>query len=106
MIGNIDFFAERRDYAERIAIYARINRNGKRAYPKEIVWEELGDSLPINEPLLSLATEEAQRLMDELWQAGLRPTQAKQSHGAFDAQGQHLADMRAIAFAKLKVERP
>lgn len=106
MIGDIDFFAERRDYADKIAIYARIKRDGKNAYPKEIVWEEQPSGLPVDTPLLSLSSEDAQRLMDELWQAGLRPTQSKQSHGAFDAQGQHLADMRAIAFAKLKVNRP
>ena len=48
----------------------------------------------------------AQRLMDELWTAGLRPTQGKQSEGVTAAQGRHLEDMRAIAFAKLEVAKP
>lgn len=68
-------------------------------------WEQIceGDALP---PSYMMEPAEAQRLANALWDNGIRPTQSKQSQGAMDAQGQHLQDMRAIAFAKLKVDRP
>jgi hypothetical protein len=106
MIGSTSFFAERRDYAERIAIFARVKQGEKYFYPKPTVWEEQGGGLSVDEPLLILATEDAQRLIDELWQAGLRPTQGKQSEGVMSAQASHLEDMRALAFAKLNVTKP
>lgn len=57
-------------------------------------------------PALRLRHEEVQALIDTLWSAGLRPTQGKQSEGVTAAQARHLEDMRALVFAKLKVERP
>lgn len=61
---------------------------------------------PNDAPALKLRDEDAQALIDALWSAGLRPTQGKQSEGAMNAQAAHLSDMRALAFAKLKVEPP
>ena len=57
-------------------------------------------------PTACLDLDEAQALMDSLWQAGIRPIEAKAGVGAFDAQARHLADMRAIAFDRLKVLAP
>ena len=57
-------------------------------------------------PTFQLAPEDAQALMDDLWHAGLRPTEGRQSEGVTEAQANHLADMRQIAFAKLNVEKP
>lgn len=54
----------------------------------------------------SLHGDRAQALIDQLWQCGLRPSQGKQSEGVTAAQARHLEDMRAIAFDRLKVERP
>ena len=51
-----------------------------------------------------VSLEAAQSLMDQLWDCGLRPTQAAGSAGAMEAVQNHLADMRKIAAAKLKVE--
>ena len=51
---------------------------------------------------LSMRTEEAQRLMDELWLAGLRPTEGSGSAGSLAATERHLADMRSIAMGLLK----
>jgi hypothetical protein len=50
------------------------------------------------EPTFSLDYSEAQTLMDDLWQAGLRPTEGAGSAGAFAAQGKHLEDMRRLVF--------
>jgi hypothetical protein len=49
-------------------------------------------------PLLTLRTEEAQQLMDELWNAGLRPSEGSGSAGSLAATQRHLEDMRALVF--------
>lgn len=58
------------------------------------------------EPTFRIPAESAQRLMDDLWAAGFRPTEGRQSEGVTVAQSRHLDDMRAIAFAKLNIEKP
>lgn len=58
------------------------------------------------EPLMRLEQEEAQLLMDELWRAGIRPTEGQGSAGMMGAVQKHLEDMRALAFANQKVPKP
>lgn len=55
-------------------------------------------------PTASLQPEEAQQLMDELWRAGLRPTEGTGSAGSLAATERHLKDMQAIAMGLLKGE--
>ena len=57
-------------------------------------------------PLFELPRDRAQKLIDALWQCGLRPTMGKQSEGVTAAQARHLEDMRALAFTTLNVKRP
>lgn len=40
----------------------------------------------------------AQELMDQLWQAGLRPSEGSGGAGSLAATERHLADMRALVF--------
>lgn len=57
-----------------------------------------------SEPFLRLRMHDAQRLMDELWWCGLRPSEGTGSAGSLRATEKHLADMQRIAFMLL--ERP
>lgn len=57
-------------------------------------------------PFLTATRAELQRLVDTLWECGVRPMAANGSAGQLDAVHKHLADVRAIAFAKLKVTLP
>ena len=50
------------------------------------------------EPFLSLEQDQAQELMDMLWDAGLRPAGAAGSAGQLGAVENHLADMRKMVF--------
>jgi hypothetical protein len=50
------------------------------------------------EPSFSLRMDEAQTLMDDLWNCGLRPTEGAGSAGSLRATEKHLADMRKIVF--------
>ena len=57
----------------------------------------------IVEPTLRISMEKAQTLIDDLWGAGLRPTEGSGSAVALRATEKHLLDMRKIAFNKLKI---
>ena len=55
-------------------------------------------------PCMSLTGSDAQVLMDELWNVGLRPSEGSGSAGSLAATQKHLADMKTIAFHALKIE--
>ena len=57
-------------------------------------------------PAFETSLEDAQRFMDELWRAGLRPTEGTGSAGSLAATEHHLADMRALVASILKCELP
>lgn len=57
-------------------------------------------------PVLTLAKDEAQDLMDQLWRIGFRPERGEMSVGQIAATEKHLTDMRAIVFSKLGVPKP
>ena len=54
----------------------------------------------ISQPTFSLYIEQAQLLMDDLWMAGLRPTEGTGSAGSLAATQKHLEDMRTLVFQK------
>jgi len=74
---------------------------------REIAAPVYGTSLPNDgttpEPSMQLSPEAAQQLMDQLWQAGLRPTEGTGSAGSLAATQKHLDDMRAIVGQQLGV---
>lgn len=53
---------------------------------------ELTDSIP----MMSIDIEDAQRLVDALWDAGLRPSEGTGSAGSLAKTEAHLSDMRAL----------
>jgi hypothetical protein len=56
------------------------------------------DSGMVMEPFLKLEPEEAQILIDALYDAGLRPVGANGSQGQLAAVQYHLEDMRKLVF--------
>ena len=65
--------------------------------------KEYTDGMMI-EPCARIELEEAQALMDNLWNCGLRPTEESGSAGSMSATQKHLQDMRAIVQKKLNVD--
>lgn len=53
-------------------------------------------------PFMRLETVNAQRLMDELWDCGLRPSEGHGSAGSLAATEGHLKDMQSIAMLLLQ----
>jgi hypothetical protein len=59
---------------------------------------EIPDMCAEVKPTMRLMPEEAQALMDGLWDAGLRPVGGAGSAGQLDAVKYHLEDMRRLVF--------
>jgi hypothetical protein len=68
----------------------------------KLILEPANDNEHI-EPTVRLDRDDAQVLMDELWNCGLRPTEGSGSAGSLAATQRHLEDLRAIAFHKLGI---
>ncbi len=59
---------------------------------------------PLN-PLIRITTDEAQQMMDSLWDCGLRPSEGSGSAGSLAATQRHLDDMRTLVFGKPKEKK-
>lgn len=69
----------------------------KKTRVKEIIVETIDERMPC-EPSFQMANDTAQILMDDLWNAGVRPTEGSGSAGALRAVERHLEDMRRLVF--------
>lgn len=49
-------------------------------------------------PLFTIDQDQAQQIMDSLWDCGIRPSEGTGSAGALAAVQRHLEDMRALVF--------
>ena len=71
----------------------------EKAIGTSVVMEEKeGREMEARKPTFSLGVQEAQTLMDDLWQCGLRPTEGTGSAGSLRATERHLEDMRRLVF--------
>lgn len=70
----------------------------KKSVATKIIFESYTPGDRMVSPVLSLEHSEAQRLMDSLWDAGIRPIAAKGSAGQLEATKYHLEDMRKLVF--------
>lgn len=68
-----------------------------RAVAVAVEMETLDEGV-IPSPTFTLDPDEAQALIDQLWNCGLRPTEGTGSAGALAATQNHLADMRRLVF--------
>lgn len=72
------------------------------AEPPEFTTHDPATEFP-RAPFISLDASAAQSLMDELFAAGIRPSDGAGSAGQLAAVQSHLADMRAIVAARVRV---
>lgn len=80
----------------------RIIDRDKNQYAESVVMKtgNIGDEIPA---AFRLKPNQAQALIDHLWDCGFRPTEGTGSAGALAAVERHLADMKQIAFHALKI---
>lgn len=92
--------AERREWGKSIdLVVLNFDEGGERrlvAKPLELVG--IDDGMMIAEPTMRMSPDQAQQMMDALWDCGIRPTAGSGSAGSLAATQEHLADMRKIAF--------
>lgn len=102
---RVRIHAEYSLYTDSVAIYVARRNVMDSLKPIQAVsaltWKDIAPGT-IRSPLLHMDVTAAQELMDSLWNAGQRPTSLRFGEGV----NAHLADMRAIVFAKLNVEKP
>ena len=100
----IEMMARREQWNGGISIYMRQQTVGVGSViPKPIEWEKYDPGYGTS-PFLMLGIQQAQQLMDELWQCGLRPTEGTGSAGSLAATERHLNDMQAVAKGLLRKE--
>lgn len=78
------------------------DRSGKLFVCQPPALTEIAEGHMWPEPMLTLRVQEAQRLMDELWGCGLRPSEGTGSAGSLAATERHLKDMQTIAMSLLQ----
>mgnify|MGYP001247230715 CR=1 FL=1 len=96
-MSDLELRCEREIFRNAIDLYAveRGDREGIMRVGKPVVMEEV-DLGYRTEPTLSLPFDAAQRLMDELWRIGLRPTDYRDTDGEVAAQKEHITDLRKV----------
>ena len=83
----------------------RILDRERREYVKTVTVETTQDNdCPEIPVAVRLRPDQAQMLMDNLWECGLRPTEGTGSAGALSATQRHLDDMKKVAFHALKIQ--
>jgi hypothetical protein len=89
--------AQREIWSDAIAIRVGLKSESGFAVATGAVFVQIEPG-EMTHPLLRLPFDAAQRLMDELWQAGCRPSQSVGSAGQVEAIKYHLEDMRKLVF--------
>ena len=98
----VEMMARRENWNEGISLYMRqrtVGNGASVAAPITMVRHEPNHMV---EPMLRLSIQQAQQLMDELWQCGVRPTEGSGSAGSLAATERHLKDMQTIALGLLR----
>jgi len=76
-----------------------IDKHNPMGYGTNIEFTQIPNG-QIVDPTFKLDFDDAQTLMDDLWNCGLRPSEGTGSAGALAATQKHLEDMRKLVFEK------
>lgn len=106
--ARIQAFAHKSFYSTKVEVLLRQELgNGTVAYANPLTFTTTlvdRDEALDAEPTFSMRVDEAQGLLDALWQAGIRPTHGDTSPGALGATERHLADLRTLLFHTMEVK--
>lgn len=80
-----------------VSVWVTSIHGDKREIGQPMVFDAYAEGSLI-EPSLQMDMTAAQRLMDALWDCGLRPSEGSGSAGALAATQRHLEDMRRLVF--------
>lgn len=87
-----------------VRLYAKQIQGKQRYVAQPLVFKEsnVGEMV---QPFLDIEKHNAQKLMDDLWDCGIRPSEGSGSAGAMKKTENHLQDMRMITFHKLGIDK-
>ncbi len=81
-------------------------RDGRRMVMRgEITVTDYEPGSYISEPTLTFTEDEAQQIMNELWNTGLRPKNGAGAVAHTESLQAHLEDLRTVAFHALKIDK-
>ena len=104
MNENLIIRVNKQIYSNSIDIYlANELFGGKHSVGKSILFETIEQGC-YTSPTLSIDYKTAQKLMDELWNCGIKPSEGTGSAGSLAATERHLTDMREIVFNRLRIK--
>ena len=101
MNRDILILAQKEPFRRGISLVITTRGYDQIARPVEMVPVEQREAMV---PAVTISEEAAQKLMDELWTCGLRPSEGSGSAGMLAATQRHLADMQKIVSKSLKIE--
>lgn len=86
-----------------VLIYSH-DPQARRTYVAQPVVMKEHDPAVYMEPTAEIAVEDAQSLVNQLWELGIRPSQAAGSAGQLEAVNRHLGDLRTLLFQSLNIK--
>ncbi len=98
--SNAEFFCRRSPLLNAVEVWAQ---DGDAVFEQVILTTKHEGEM--RDPFMAITMESAQKLMDELWHCGIRPTEGAGSAGAMAAVQRHLEDMRTLVFEEPKVTK-
>jgi hypothetical protein len=104
MFNNLRLRLFRSAFTDSIDCYlVERTHDGRMAQAKPVEMEIIESNVAPHTPTFRLEQVNAQALMDELWNCGIRPTEGTGSAGALAATQNHLKDMQGVSDRLLKM---
>lgn len=89
------------------AVILRAKTHEGKVYMASLSWQEIDehDFAFEPQPTFVLHRTQAQVLMDDLWAAGVRPTEGAGSAGAMREAQEHISTLRKVVYKVLEVDK-
>jgi hypothetical protein len=104
VIPEIEFLLNKAPFGTGIEfhVFSKSDDGVYRVLKSELMMEEHKPFEVLPKAQIRLSTMKAQKLMDDLWDCGIRPSEGSGSAGAMAATERHLEDMRSLVFKTTK----
>jgi len=98
-MDEVKILARQAPWSDRIELLVTMTNEQGRWCGRQIEFTTYAPGV-IPYPTITLTKQEAQILIDQLWDCGLRPSEGSGSAGQLAAVQRHLEDMRTLVFEK------
>lgn len=100
-VDKLHFFLKKQFFSEMIEVHIgkASSQQNKWDVAHCLLFTAMPEGAAYVEPTFTLSNKDAQQLMDNLWDCGIRPSEGTGSAGSLAATQKHLEDMRRIVFS-------